>query len=474
MAPNIPLIVDLDGTLTPTDTLVESVLRLVRQQPMIVWQLLTWLVRGRAVLKEEVARRMPLDASTLPYRPEMLRLIEAAGKSGCTVVLATAADIRYADAVQNHLKCFDHVLASDGAVNLKAEAKLGRIRERFGDQFVYAGDSTADIPIWKHASGAVVVDDTGSLARRVGAVTKVTQVVRSDRSSTAELLRAMRPHQWAKNLLLFVPLFTGFHFHPVSNVMMLILGFIAFSLLASATYLLNDLLDIDSDRRHPRKRNRPFAAASVSIGWGASAIMALLLGGVALAAAASPAFLGVLLTYLALTVAYSLVIKQYVLLDAFSLASLYTLRIFAGAVLIQVEVSSWLFAFSMFVFLSLALVKRCSELQTLSALGSGASHGRDYRVSDMPVLWSLGVGSGIASIVVFGLYSSSPETLARYSSPQWLWLSSIGLLYWVSRLWIKTVRGEMHDDPVVYAFRDRGSRLTVVGIGLTVLAAHLL
>jgi 4-hydroxybenzoate polyprenyltransferase len=277
-----------------------------------------------------------------------------------------------------------------------------------------------------------------------------------------------------KNLLLFVPLLTSFGFLESDRVLAAGLAFLAFSAVASATYLLNDLADLDSDRSHPRKRYRPLASAQISIPVAGAVAVGLLVLGFVVAAFITPDLVAMLGAYLVVTSGYTWVLKSYVLIDVLTLALLYTLRILAGALAIEVPLSSWLLAFSVFVFLSLALVKRCSELVLLGHQGETASRGRDYRVADLVVLWPLGIGAGLCSVVVFGLFVSTVETQARYGSPQLLWLVGFGLIYWLARLWIKTARGEMHDDPMVFALRDFGSRTTILAmLGVTIAAYFL-
>jgi 4-hydroxybenzoate polyprenyltransferase len=284
--------------------------------------------------------------------------------------------------------------------------------------------------------------------------------------------KALRVHQWAKNLLLFVPLLTSFGFVDPARLRAALLAFAAFSLAASGTYLVNDLHDLAHDRAHPRKRQRPFASGRLAPGLGIVAAAILAGAALVLAASVSNGFVGVLVLYLAVTGAYSWRLKRHVLVDVLVLALLYTLRVFAGSVAVRVPVSSWLLAFSVFLFFSLALVKRCSELVSVRDAGGDTAHGRDYRVVDLAILWPLGVGSALCAVVVFGLFISSPATAARYASPDLLWLSALSLLYWVARLWIKTGRGEMHDDPIVFALKDRGSALSVGAMLAVTLVAH--
>lgn len=469
-----PLVVDLDGTLTATDTLVESAIRLVKQTPLNLLRLPLWLLQGRAALKDAIAERVTLAVDTLPWREELLAWLREQKSAGRRLVLATAAHRSIADAVAAHLGLFDEVIATEAGRNLKGTAKLAAIRERFGDDFVYAGDARADLPIWRAARAAVLVDVAPAIAATVRAAVPVEREFAGASVGPKVWPKALRVHQWLKNLLLFVPLLTAFAFTDPAKVAWMFVAFFSFSFAASATYVVNDLWDLDNDRVHPRKRARPFASATLPIPLGIAVAGAMLLVALVAAAFVSKGFLVMLLAYLVLTSAYSWVLKEYVLIDVIMLSLLYTLRILAGSVAVGISTSSWLLAFSVFVFLSLALVKRCAELVTLQEAGTAASRGRDYRVSDLVVLWPLGVGAALSAVVVFGLFISAPETQARYATPQLLWLVAIGLTYWLSRLWVKTSRGEMHDDPVVYAIKDRGSRVTVFAMLLVMLAAHFI
>ena len=472
---NIPLVVDLDGTLTPTDTLVESGLKLIRRSPAALLSMPFWLLSGRAGFKRAIAARCGVAAHSLPYHQPLLDYLRAEKARGRRIVLATAAHSSIAADVAGHLDLFDQVLATGDQDNLKGAAKLGAIQREVGADFVYAGDSRADLPVWRGARGAILV---GASARTSGIVrggaVPVEREFPAHSRSLKVWLRALRVHQWLKNLLLFVPLFAAFSFLDLAKLGQLALAFVAFSLAASATYVVNDLWDLESDRAHPRKRLRPFASAQLPILHGLAVAGAALAAALALAALVSPGFLLVLLLYLALTSVYSWVLKEYMLIDVLMLSLLYTLRIQAGAVATGIKASSWLLAFSVFVFLSLALIKRCSELVSLQQDGRSATRGRDYRVDDLVVLWPLGVGAALSAVVVLGLFISAPETQARYRSPDLLWLAAFGMIYWLGRLWIKTSRGEMHDDPVVYAMRDRGSRVAILAIVALALAAHFL
>ena len=474
MSVGTPLVVDLDGTLTPTDTLVESLIQFAKQFPLQLLSLFFSLFKGRAQFKHDVAARVQLSVAHLPYHEPFLAYLRGEKEKGRRIVLATAAHHSIAQGVGAHLKIFDQVLATEAGRNLKGKTKLEAIRQSVGDSFVYAGDSHADIPIWRAAQAAILVGVTPSVASTIRRDMPIEREFQLESAGPSVWFRALRVHQWLKNLLLFVPLLTTFSFMEIGKLATMSLAFVAFSLMASATYLLNDLWDLENDRNHPRKRERPFASARIPIWQGLAVAGCTLVAALLLAAGVSQGFFLMLLLYLVLTSAYSWALKEYVLIDVILLSLLYTLRILAGAVAIGATMSSWLLVFSVFMFLSLALVKRCAELISLDQTGGVAARGRDYRVTDLGVLLPLGVAAALSAEVVFGLFISAPETQIRYATPQLLWLVAIGLIYWLARLWIKTTRGEMHDDPVVYALKDRGSRVTVVAMVAVMLAAHFL
>lgn len=454
-----PLVVDLDGTLTMTDTLVESALVLLKRQPLYVFALPAWAATGRASLKQRLADLVRLDVSTLPWRADLIDYLEAERRKGRRIVLATAANADIAQAVAAHLGLFDDVIASDGRHNLKGAAKLEAIRQRVGPRFVYAGDSAADLAVWQGAEAAVLVGAAPAVARAV--TVPVEHTLANPARGVGAWLKAMRVHQWVKNLLILVPLFTGVAFGDLGKGLLALGAFLSFSLAASATYLGNDLWDLESDRIHPRKRQRAFASGRLPLLQGVAVAAGLMCAALALAFAVGRDFAAMLAAYVVLTTAYSWTLKRYVVLDVITLAMLYTWRVLAGSVAVAIPVTPWLLAFSVFTFFSLALVKRCAELVGLQQAGQTSAHGRDYQVRDLVVLWPLGVGASLCSVVVFGLYIGTPLAESHYAHTQLLWLVGVGLLYWIARLWVKTARGEMNDDPIVFALRDRGSRLAV-------------
>ena len=361
-----PLVVDLDGTLTPTDTLVESVIQFVKQSPLNLLKLPFWLIKGRAAFKEELALRTAIVPALLPYRPALLAYLQQEKDTGRWIILATAAHRSIAEGVATHLGLFDAVLATDANRNLKGKFKLDAIRSHVGDKFVYAGDSSVDMPIWKCSEAAILVGASPTLTHLIRQQVPIEKEF-PEEAGYAVWIKALRVHQWLKNLLLFVPLLTAFSFTQISALTSILLAFFAFSFAASATYIVNDLWDLQSDRSHPRKRLRPFACASLPILQGLAAASILIIFALIIALVVSKAFFLMLVLYVVLTSAYSWALKEYVLIDVIMLSILYTLRILAGAVAIGVSTSSWLLAFSVFIFLSLALVKRCSKLVSLRA-----------------------------------------------------------------------------------------------------------
>lgn len=467
-----PLYVDLDGTLIRSDLLHESLLALCKRDPAVMLQLPLWLREGRARFKRRIADRVDIDVATLPYSESFMDFLRQQAGSGRRLVLATASDDKFARQVAAHVGLFDATIASDGQTNMSGARKAEAIAaDAAGQAFEYAGNSHKDLPIWKQASGAILVNPERGVERAVDGQARVVGTFRDPGFSLRRLIDALRPHQWAKNLLLLVPLLMSHRFGDVQTWLSVLHGFVAFCLCASSVYVLNDLFDLTADRRHPRKRLRPFANGDVPISVGLVAVGVLVVASLAIAAALSLAFLGVLLAYLVTTLAYSYKLKHYVLIDVLVLAALFTTRVIAGGVASGAMPSFWLLAFCVFIFTSLALVKRCSELVTMGRQGREAAHGRDYRVTDSVPLLAMGIASGYVAVLVVTFYISSSAVTTLYRRPEVLWLLCPVLMYWVSRLWLKTHRGEMHDDPLVFALKDRASRiLGVVALVVLLLA----
>lgn len=458
---NLPHCVDLDGTLLLSDLLYESVVGLLRDNPFYLLLFPVWLLKGKAHLKRKIAERVSVAPELLPYDARVLELLRST--TSRPRVLCTASDEQLARPIANHLGLFEEVLASDGETNLGGRTKARALTARFGARgFDYMGNGWTDIHVWRHARNAWVVNGTRSLARAAGSVANLSGHFPLQGGSIRDWIRAIRVHQWLKNLLVLVPLLAAHKFADAGPVAAALLAVLAFSLCASGVYVLNDLLDLPADRQHLRKRTRPFASGRVPILHGLLAAPLLTLAGFAIAWQTGPRFALVLGLYYLLTLAYSLRLKQFQMLDVTVLAGLYTLRIIGGAMAIDVPLSFWLLAFSMFIFLSLAMLKRYIELHGLLASGRQHASGRGYRTDDLPLMQSLGGASGYIAVLVLALYINSPESLALYSRPQVLWLLCPLLLYWVGRAWAIAHRGGMHDDPVVFAATDRGSQIVAL------------
>jgi 4-hydroxybenzoate polyprenyltransferase/phosphoserine phosphatase len=463
---SVPVCVDLDGTLIRSDLLLESLVLLIKRNPLYLLLLPIWLLRGKAVLKDEIASRVSLNPEALPYDQEFLKWLQAARAEGKSLWLCTAANRQLAESVATHVGLFDGVLASDRNVNLAGSAKAAQLVEKFGEGgFDYCGNERRDLLIWRHARGAVVVRGGARLDREAARLANVVQSFPSRSRPLKAMLRALRPHQWAKNALIIVPLLAAHRVGDRDGVLAGLAAFVAFSLCASSVYLLNDLLDLEADRAHARKSKRPFAAGDLSVLAGLVMAPCLLAGAVLIAAFLPPKFWLVLATYYTLTCAYSFVLKGKVLIDALALAGLYTLRIIAGSAAVAVALSFWFLLFSVFLFLSLAFVKRYAELDALRRMQRLRAAGRGYHVEDLPLLQSLGTAAGYLSVLVLALYINSPDIQALYGRPKVIWILCVLMLYWVSRVWMLAQRGQMHDDPVVFALKDRQS------LGIAVLAA---
>lgn len=463
--------VDLDGTISFTDTLHEAVLSLVRNRPWLVFLLPIWLVKGVAYLKFKVAENSGLDVTTLPYNCHFIEWLNTQRASGRNIVLCTAANEIIAHDVARHLDIFDDVVASSIQLNLKGSNKLKVLTEKYGERnFDYAGNSSPDLLVWGGASRAIVVNANANVLSRARRMAKVEEIFAPESPSLSIWLKALRVHQWLKNLLLFVPLLAAHQFTNVQSIATVAIAVISFSLCASSVYILNDLLDLESDRRHPRKKNRPFAAAKIPIPLGLFFVPCLIALGFSLGALVSENFLYMLLLYLSLTTVYSFYLKRIVLLDCLILATLFTVRIISGAVAVSIQLSFWLLAFSIFIFLSLALLKRYAELRVKVQEGESFAPGRGYIVSDAPLLQAFGVASGYISALVIALYVQSENVASLYAQPYTIWLVLPVLLFWVSWVWLKAERGEMHDDPIVFAARDKVS-LFVLALA-TVIFTH--
>ncbi|MEM7682652.1 MAG: UbiA family prenyltransferase [Planctomycetota bacterium] len=473
-----PLVVDLDYSLVACDTFWDGLTAGLKAKPLLALRALAWLPGGRARVKQGLAVHAPLDAAKLPYRTEVLDLIQQAKNNHRPVWLATGANAAVAHAVAEHLPHFDRVIASSGSTNRTGSRKLDAIRQalqedHLGPAFDYVGDAHVDQALWEQNATPYVVAPRQAVAKRFAQFpTGVTLGAPHTESLAAAFLRAARPQQWTKNLLLLVPMLVGQHLDDW-RLLNIVLAIAAFCMAASGVYLANDLFDMASDRKHPTKRRRPLASGALPPQAAALGAPALLLASILLAALALPGiFVATLAIYIACTTAYTVSIKGRLVLDAVWLAGLYTLRVIAGGMAVLVVPSAWLLALSMFGFLSLAFSKRCLELGLLEKQGHAEAHGRGYQVADKPVVLALGAAAGYAAILVFALYVNSKASLALYQTPELLWLVCPLMAFWFSRLWVLANRAQISDDPLQFAVADRMTWLVLILAAGVVLAAH--
>jgi 4-hydroxybenzoate polyprenyltransferase/phosphoserine phosphatase len=467
----VPLCIDLDGTLLRSDTLIEGLFALGPSR-QLAKGLLRLVCSGRAAFKERIMQAAGLDPTLLPYNDALVAYLREQKAAGRHLVLATAADQDVARAIADHLQLFDEVIASNGIDNLKGEAKADALVRRFGAKgFAYAGDSRADLAVWAAARTGITVNTRAGVKAAARRLVPIEVEFADPHSFVRAAVQAMRPYQWVKNLLVFVPIFTA---HAVTEISAWIGAagiFAAFCATASAIYIVNDLFDLDADRRHPSKRNRPLPSGALPLTTGAALAGLLLCLGLSLAALDGA--LVVMLIYATASLGYSIKLKELPLIDVFLLAGLYTIRLFGGGEASGHWLSLWLLGFSSFLFLSLALVKRVEELMALEASGGRRVARRGYVVADAPILQTLGCGAAFASCVVLALFVQSEATIQQYASPGLLWGMVPLMLFWQCRLWLATARGYMHDDPITYAARDWVSWLVAAALLLVLSVAKV-
>lgn len=450
------MVVDLDGTLLRTDTLLEMLSAHLRQHPNDIFRLLRlWFTAGKAALKQTIALEVTLEWGALPFEPCVWKTIEEAKRDGRDVVLATASNETVARAIANHVGMFDEVIASNGAVNLKGPTKATALVERFGvGGFDYIGNDRHDLPVLENARAGFLVAPSALLLRRAIAINVTTTAIGSQPSRIAAWVGATRPHHWIKNLLIMVPAVAA-QMLTMETIGQLIVAIGVFSVFASSVYIFNDMLDVNDDRQHPTKKFRPFAAGELGLGQGAAAAAVLSFGSLAAGfVALGLGFTIVLVVYAGLTIAYSVLLKRVALIDVFLLTLLYGLRLLAGAVVISVVLSPWLLSFAFFAFLSLALAKRYVELSIARGTSTDILGSRGYLLSDSTPLMIFGIASAFTAAVVLALYIESATVQALYQRPGALWLAVPMFTFWMSRLWLFAHRGELNHDPVKFALAD--------------------
>jgi len=443
----------------------ESTIALLKAAPLRALAIPAWLLRGKAHLKTKVASYVATDARFLPYNQEVVSLLRHARAEGRETVLVTACPRSHAEAIAEHLQLFDRVEATD-ATNLSGAAKARRLIELYGKRgFDYVGNAREDLPVWQVAEEAIVINASAGVRAAAERSARVKTIFGPPARGGRDYLRELRLHQWLKNLLALVPVMAA---HRVTEPAVLgasLLAFLAFSFCASAVYVLNDLFDLPADRRHTRKRHRPLASGAIPVLHGAFMIPLLLALSAGIALSLPPLFGAVLLGYMVATTLYSFWLKNVVVVDVLLLAALYTSRVIAGAAATSISPSFWLLALSMFLFLSLAVMKRYSEMLLAQRENRIQAAGRGYLVTDLPVLLALGTASGYLAVLVLALYVNSVEVTQHYQSRDLLWLTFPLLLYWISRVWMKAHRGLMHDDPLVFAATDWQSWLALLLAG---------
>lgn len=464
---NLPVLaVDLDGTLLRSNMLYESFWSAFSTGWSTPLRMLPSFLRGRSHLKHFLSANSAIDVALLPYNQEVIAYVARWRSQGGKTALVTAANGELANRIGEHLGLFDEVIGSEQSLNLKGPIKAQMLRDRYGSgNFAYIGDSPADLAVWPDAAKVIACAPGARLKAELQRTYPDAEIIGHAPRTPAAYVKAIRVHQWAKNVLVFLPMM-GAHQFGLAALAAGLLAFVAFSLIASSVYVLNDLLDLSADRRHPRKRMRPFASGAIPIEHGMLMWLVLFAAGLFTGSLLGWGFLAVLLAYLVITTAYSFYLKRKVIIDVCTLAGLYTIRIAAGAVAVAVPLSMWMLAFSLFLFFSLAAVKRHAELVLSDAAGERWTSGRGYSTSDVGIVSQMGISSGYVSVLVLALYINSSVVTRYYGFPELLWGICPILLYWISRMSMVASRGNMHDDPIVFAATDRISLACVVLITL--------
>ena len=468
------LAVDLDGTILKSDMLHESFWSAASTSWRIPFFTIMQLFKGKAAVKDFLQKHSNIDVETLPYNEEVVNYVQRFRAAGGRTILVTASQQHFAERIAAHLQIFDEVHGSDEVINLKGSVKANYLIERFGEgNFSYIGDATADLPIWNASCKIITVNANDTLRNKTERLGIPTEHFDLKGSTWRHYMKCCRPHQWIKNLLVFLPMLAA---HELSGEAFYksMLAFVAFSLIASGVYILNDLLDLNSDRSHPRKCQRPLASGAVPISLGSVLIIMLLLIGFSVSFMVNLKFFFILVVYWFMTTFYSLILKREIIVDICTLAGLYTLRILAGGVATDIGLSVWLIAFSIFFFFSLASVKRQAELQDMSNRGEIVANGRGYQVEDLALFRTISVTSGYMSVMVMSLYINTPTVQILYTFPDLLWCICAVLVYWVTRVVMITHRGQMNDDPVAFALNDRISQLCFISIiGIVLASAYI-
>lgn len=469
----VPLAVDLDGSLLRTDSLIELLLQLLKANPLFVPLLFVWLLKGKAHLKRQVCNRVSLDVSTLPYNIDVLEYLRGQEQLNRSLILVTGADKYIAQQIADYLLIFNRVIASDGQNNITGISKKDRLLAEFGHKgFDYLGNDKKDIVVWQVARKSIIVGSKRFVENVSADLTNIDRIFENKNEGISRWIQALRIYQWLKNFLIFIPLLAAHRYLELNLVFSSLVALLSFGFCASSVYVLNDLLDLTEDRRHPRKRFRPFASGVLPLADGIIICVLLLLLSFVVGLSLPDSFLFILLIYYLTTLAYSMRLKSFVVLDVIVLAGLFTLRMMAGSAAVDIWPSSWLLAHSMFLFISLALVKRYSELVTMQNEYGLAARARSYVATDSALLAVMGIASAFVSALVFVLYIASGTARLSYGRHHLIWLVCPLLLYWLCYIWLVAHRGKMHDDPMLFALKDRTSRFTLIAMAILMFVAH--
>lgn len=469
---NKVLVCDLDGTLIKTDMLLESVFILLKNNPIYLLIIPFWLVKGRQILKSEIEKRISLNPENLPYNYDVIKFLKDNKEKFNQTVLVSASNENIVKKISDYLKLFSESYGSNDKINLKSKNKSKFLDEKYGqNNWSYIGDSKADIEVWNKSNESYIVNNNNS--RSIKSV-KFNEVIGEKSKSTIKLIvKEIRVYQWVKNLLLFIPALMA-HQTSSSLYIEIIFAFLAFSVLASSVYVLNDLLDLDADRLHPRKKNRPFASGNLSLAYGFLLLPVLILLSFSISILYLPLeFTLTLFVYYLITNLYSFKLKRIEIVDIITLGVLYTIRIIAGGFAVDIEITPWLLAFSMFLFVSLALLKRYTELLSMIKENKTKASGRAYYIEDIDIIRTFGTAASYLAILVFALYVNSDQVKLLYNKPIFMWVIAILLLYWITRLWLLAHRGKMTDDPIVFTGKDFTSWIIGLLIGAIVIFAKL-
>ncbi len=468
MANQKPLVLDVDDTLLRTDILFENFWAGLGTDPIDTIRAGARFSRDPATLKSLLHEMAPIRVDLLPVNQSVVEMAKAAQAEGREVILASASDERLVKQLADHYG-FDGAIGSTEGHNLKGSNKAAVLVERFGEGgFDYAGDSGSDVAIWDKSDLKIVIGSAKGAAAKYPSE-KVIKI--NAERKTSEVIRAMRPHQWVKNVLLFLPMIAAHQF-GLTTIGLILMGIVAFSFAASCIYIVNDLLDLEADRLHSKKCKRPFAAGTVPIRTGMAACLGLGLTAILIGAFLGTAFLGVVILYMVLSLAYSLKLKRMRWIDIFTLASLYTIRVVAGAAASHVDASVFMLIFIFPIFVTLGCVKRLTEL-TL-AVNDERLPGRGYGRPDRPDLLNVASLGMVGALVIFFLYSYSDQAQALYPSQWLLWVALIPIAAW---LWLMVRLGwyGLQDyAPIVFALKDkRGIGLLLITVSLMFYSAGL-